>query len=89
MAFLSFSSSRNGLSVRHHAVLVRLDVFFIGGLAIGSFRISSTLDMVAAVDDVSMLEVLRCSEELESGVFGRNIENLGGLKLVIRNPSWI
>ena len=43
-------------------VLVRLDVCFIGGLAIGSFRISSTLNTVAVLDDVSMLEVLHHSE---------------------------
>ena len=66
LAFLSFSLSRNGLSVRHCAVLVRLDVFFIGALAFGSFRMSSILDTVAALDDVSMLEVLLRSEELVS-----------------------
>ena len=44
------------------ALLVRLDICFIGGLAIGSFRISSTLNTVAVLDDVSMPEVLHHSE---------------------------
>ena len=55
------------VSVRHYcAVLVRLDVFFIGALAFGSFRMSSIPDMGAALDDMSMLEVLYCFEELVS-----------------------
>ena len=83
MAFLSFSLSRNGLYVGHYcAVLVRLDVFFIGALAFGSFRMSSILDTVAALDDMSMLKVLLRSEELvSSGSLAETLKTLEGASL--------
>ena len=74
MAFLSFSLSRNGLSV-----LVRLDVSFIGALAFGSFKMSFILDTVAALDDESMLQVLHRSEELvSSGSLAETSKTLEG-----------